>query len=117
MYLAQHPRLPRRDALKLLPHGWSADDEYWARFNREADLASTLWHPHIVGLHDRGGEDGQLTTGDGSETKRTPDHVCGGRWPITYVPDPVAEEGPVKGKSTEGSDDEDGEQRPYRCSH
>jgi hypothetical protein len=23
------------------------------------------------------------------------------------VPDPVAEEGPVKGKSTEGSDDED----------
>jgi hypothetical protein len=32
------------------------------------------------------------------------------------VPDPVAEEGPVKGKSTEGSDDEDREQRPYRCS-
>jgi hypothetical protein len=25
------------------------------------------------------------------------------------VPDPVAEEGPVKGKSTEGSDDEDRE--------
>jgi len=33
------------------------------------------------------------------------------------VPDPVAEEGPVKGKSTEGSDDEDREQRPYRCGH
>jgi hypothetical protein len=32
------------------------------------------------------------------------------------VPDPVAEEGPVKGKSTEGSDDEDREQRPNRCS-
>ena len=32
------------------------------------------------------------------------------------VPDPVAEEGPVKAKSTEGSDDEDREQRPYRCS-
>src|ERR1700757_875101 len=31
------------------------------------------------------------------------------------VPDPVAEQGPVKGKSTEGSDDEDREQRPYRC--
>jgi hypothetical protein len=28
VYLAQHPRLPRRDALKLLPHEWSADDEY-----------------------------------------------------------------------------------------
>jgi serine/threonine protein kinase, bacterial len=60
VYLAQHPRLPRRDALKLLPPDWSADAEYRARFNREADLASTLWHPHIVGVHDRGEEDGQL---------------------------------------------------------
>ncbi len=60
VYLGQHPRLPRRDALKLLPHDWSADEEYRARFNREADLASTLWHPHIVGVHDRGEEDGQL---------------------------------------------------------
>jgi serine/threonine protein kinase len=60
VYLAQHPRLPRRDALKLLPHDWSIDAEYRARFNREADLASTLWHPHIVGVHDRGEEDGQL---------------------------------------------------------
>jgi serine/threonine protein kinase len=60
VYLAQHPRLPRRDALKLLPHDWSADTEYRARFNREADLASTLWHPHIVGVHDRGEEEGQL---------------------------------------------------------
>src|ERR1700752_3969978 len=73
LYRAQHPRLPRRDA--LLPHDWSADNEYRARFNREADLASTLWHPHIVGVHDGGREDGQLTTGDGSKTKRTPDHV------------------------------------------
>lgn len=52
VYLAQHPRLPRRDALKLLPHDWSADDEYRARFNREADLASTLCWPrqqaHLV---------------------------------------------------------------------
>lgn len=60
VYLAQHPRLPRRDAMKLLPREWSADDEFRARFNREADLASTLWHPHIVGVHDRGEEDGQL---------------------------------------------------------
>jgi serine/threonine protein kinase, bacterial len=60
VYLAQHPRLPRRDALKLLPQDWSADADYRARFDREADLASTLWHPHIVGVHDRGEEDGQL---------------------------------------------------------
>jgi serine/threonine-protein kinase len=60
VYLAQHPRLPRRDALKLLPPEWSADEEFRARFAREADLASTLWHPHIVGVHDRGEEGGQL---------------------------------------------------------
>ena len=60
VYLAQHPRLPRRDALKLLPRDWFADAEYRARFKREADLASTLWHPHIVGVHDRGEEDGHL---------------------------------------------------------
>src|SRR3954468_24124581 len=60
VYLAQHPRLPRRDALKLLPPAWSADVEYRTRFVREADLASTLWHPHIVGVHDRGEADGQL---------------------------------------------------------
>src|ERR1700757_1029922 len=33
------------------------------------------------------------------------------------VPDPVAEEGPVNGKGTEGSNDQDRQQRPYRCSH
>ena len=60
VYLAQHPRLPRRDALKLLPPEWSADDDYRARFIREADLASTLWHPHIVGVHDRGEAGRQL---------------------------------------------------------
>jgi serine/threonine-protein kinase len=62
VYLAQHPRLPRRDALKLLPSAWSADTEYRARFHGEADLASTLWHPNIVGVHDRGEADGQLWT-------------------------------------------------------
>lgn len=60
IYLAQHPRLPRRDAIKLLPRDWTADPEYRARFVREADLASTLWHPHIVGVHDRGEHEGQL---------------------------------------------------------
>lgn len=60
VYLAQHPRLPRRDALKVLRADVSAEPDYRARFEREADLASTLWHPHIVGVHDRGEIDGQL---------------------------------------------------------
>src|SRR3982074_1810590 len=60
VYLAQHPRLPRRDAVKLLPPDVSADPDFRERFNREADLASGLWHPHIVGVHDRGEAEGQL---------------------------------------------------------
>ena len=60
VYLAQHPRLPRQDALKVLPTSVSADSEYRERFDREADIAATLWHPHIVGIHDRGEFDGQL---------------------------------------------------------
>src|SRR6202140_4717479 len=60
VYLAQHPRLPRRDALKILPADVSADREFRERFNREADLAATLYHPHIVGVHDRGEYEGQL---------------------------------------------------------
>ena len=60
VYLIQHPRLPRRNALKILSADLSADPEYRARFNREADLASTLYHPHIVGVHDRGECNGQL---------------------------------------------------------
>jgi serine/threonine-protein kinase len=60
VYLAQHPRLPRRDALKVLPASLTADAEYRQRFSREADLAAELWHPHIVGIHDRGEFEGQL---------------------------------------------------------
>src|SRR5271166_3108137 len=60
VYLAEHPRLPRRDALKILPAEASADSEFRERFLREADLAATLFHPNIVGVHDRGEFNGQL---------------------------------------------------------
>ena len=60
VYLAQHPRLPRRDALKILPRHLTADDEFRQRFNREADLAASLYSEHIVGVHDRGEYQGQL---------------------------------------------------------
>ena len=60
VYLAQHPRLPRRDALKILPRELTANDEFRQRFNREADLAANLYHEHIVGIHDRGEYEGQL---------------------------------------------------------
>jgi len=60
VYLALHPRLPRRDVIKVLAEAITADREFRERFNREADLAATLWHPHIVGVHDRGEFNGHL---------------------------------------------------------
>jgi serine/threonine-protein kinase len=60
VYLVRHPRLPREDALKILPAEVSVDPQFRERFNREADLASALYHPHIVGVHDRGEFEGQL---------------------------------------------------------
>src|ERR1700722_19323619 len=60
VYLAPHPRLPRRDALEISRTALTADDECRQRLSREADIAAELWHSHIVGVHDRGEFDGQL---------------------------------------------------------
>jgi serine/threonine protein kinase, bacterial len=59
-YLAEHPRLPRKDALNVLSADTTADDEFRERFAREADAAASLFHPNIVGVHDRGEFDGHL---------------------------------------------------------
>lgn len=60
VYLVEHPRLPRSEALKILPAALTSDDEFRLRFNREGDIAASLWHPHIVAVHDRGEANGQL---------------------------------------------------------
>jgi serine/threonine protein kinase, bacterial len=60
VYLVEHPRLPRRDALKVLAQQVSTDPTYRERFNREAHNAATLSHPHIVAVYDRGEYEGQL---------------------------------------------------------
>lgn len=60
VYLAQHPRLSRQDAIKILPAELTADGNFAERFRREADLTAALWHPHIVGVHDRGEDEGRL---------------------------------------------------------
>jgi serine/threonine-protein kinase len=87
VYLAEHPRLPRRDALKVLRADVSADPDYRARFNREADLASKLRHPHIVIVHDRGEHDGQLWISmdyvDGTDAAR----MMRDRYPAGMPPD------------------------------
>src|ERR1700761_1373787 len=60
VYLAAHPRLPRQDALKVLPAELTTDPQYRARFLREAELTASLSHTNILGVHDRGEYDEQL---------------------------------------------------------
>jgi serine/threonine protein kinase, bacterial len=54
LYVAEHPRLPRQEALKLVSADLSADPEYRYRFKQETGRAAALWHPNIISLHDRG---------------------------------------------------------------
>ncbi len=60
VYLASHPRLPRREALKILRTEISSDESFRERFVREADSIAALEHPNIVTVHDRGDTDGRL---------------------------------------------------------
>ncbi|MDL9938605.1 protein kinase [Gordonia sp. ABSL1-1] len=60
VYLAQHPRLPRQDVIKVLSEHFTDDAMFRARFVREAELAARLDHPCIVNVYDRGESDGRL---------------------------------------------------------
>lgn len=60
VYLASHPRLPRRVALKLLPDHLARDTSFVARFEREAHLGARLNHPAAIHLYDCGSDDGRL---------------------------------------------------------
>jgi serine/threonine protein kinase len=95
VYLARHPRLPRQDALKLLNASISSDLNFSARFLREADLAARLWHPNIVGVHDRGEDDGRLWIAmdfvDGTDaaelmSRKFPVMMFSGRGPEVVTP-------------------------------
>lgn len=54
VYKAAQPRLDRFVAIKLLPAELAANDEFVARFEREARTLAKLHHPNIVGIHDFG---------------------------------------------------------------
>ncbi|MFT4085538.1 MAG: serine/threonine-protein kinase [Gordonia sp. (in: high G+C Gram-positive bacteria)] len=60
VYLAQHPRLPRKVALKVLADAASSDPAFRARFEREAAVVAQLEQPNIVGIYDTGEDDGRL---------------------------------------------------------
>lgn len=60
VYLAQHARLPRYEALKVLRPNMASDETFRKRFIREAESVAALQHPHIVTVFDRGESEGQM---------------------------------------------------------
>jgi serine/threonine-protein kinase len=54
VYLARDTQLGRQVAIKVLYKRYARDDEFVARFRREAQSAAALNHPHIVSIYDRG---------------------------------------------------------------
>jgi serine/threonine-protein kinase len=58
VYLATDTTLERQVAVKLLRASFADDDEFVARFHREARAAAALNHPNVVAIHDHGGAAG-----------------------------------------------------------
>ncbi|MCD4526301.1 Stk1 family PASTA domain-containing Ser/Thr kinase [Nocardioides sp. cx-173] len=58
VYEATDTRLDRTVAIKVMHAGLGDDDEFAARFVREARAAARLSHPHVVSVFDQGNDDG-----------------------------------------------------------
>jgi serine/threonine-protein kinase len=58
VWRATDTKLGRDVAVKILSDAW-ADDNSRRRFQREAQLASSLNHPHILTVHDAGESEGR----------------------------------------------------------
>jgi serine/threonine-protein kinase len=60
VYLAEHLRLKRKIALKLLPPELVEDKDFRERFSRESQMAAAIEHPNIVPIYEAGEVDGLL---------------------------------------------------------
>jgi serine/threonine-protein kinase len=60
VYEATDLRLDRTVAVKVMHPGLGDDDEFAARFVREARSAARLSHPHVVAVYDQGNDDGTV---------------------------------------------------------
>ena len=65
VYEADDPRLDRQCAVKVMHPGLGDDEEFAARFVREARSAARLDHPNVVAVFDQGDDDGHGVPGDG----------------------------------------------------
>ena len=59
VYRARQISLDRIVAVKMLPFGQFASDQFVRRFKAEAEMAAALQHPNIVAIHEIGEHDGQ----------------------------------------------------------
>ena len=60
VYEATDIRLDRTVAVKVMHPGLGDDDEFAARFVREARAAARLSHPNVVAVYDQGDDDGTV---------------------------------------------------------
>ena len=60
VYLAEHERLKRKVALKVLAPDLADDERFRDRFIRESELAASLDEPNVLPVYDAGEHDGNL---------------------------------------------------------
>lgn len=59
VYLAEHEKLDRQVAIKIMHDSFSKDVAFRARFEREAQIVAKLDHPNIIPVYDYSDIDGQ----------------------------------------------------------
>ncbi|MFN8515817.1 MAG: serine/threonine-protein kinase [Chloroflexia bacterium] len=58
VYRAEHLKLGREAAIKILPANLVGESDFLRRFEREASSAAALTHPNILAIYDYGEQDG-----------------------------------------------------------
>ena len=60
VFRARHLRLGRTVALKVIAPQWGSDPTFRELFEREARMAASVDHPHVIDVYDFGEVDGRL---------------------------------------------------------
>ncbi len=91
VYRAYHPQLDRFVAIKVLRGELVEDEEFLARFQREAKIVAALRHPNIVQVFDADAQDNiyymvmELLDGDSLKARLTNYRARGERMPLGEV--------------------------------